>query len=118
MDGMEAETGIMNDDVKYTEDELDKQEQDPVEHICNWANLRKDIKDHLKKHSRTLPLSHINQLMIISNFSTLQLKGSSCTQASIEIAHQWHKGPGNWFARRVRALTRHYQIFEKLPLEK
>ena len=65
-----------------------------------------------------MPLSHINQLMIISNFATLRLKGSSCTQASIEIAHQWHEGPGNWFARCVHALTRHYQIFKKLPLEK
>lgn len=27
----------------------------------------------------------------------------------------WHDGEGNWFARRVGALARHYQIFERLP---
>ena len=56
--------------------------------------------------------------MIICNFATLRLKGLSRTQASIEIARQWHEGQGNWFARCVRALARHYQIFEKLPVEK
>ena len=56
--------------------------------------------------------------MIICNFATLRLKGLSQTQASIEIARQWHEGQGNWFAWHVRALARHYQIFEKLPVEK
>ena len=56
--------------------------------------------------------------MIICNFATLRLKGLSRTQASIEIARQWHEGQGNWFARCVRALAHHYQIFEKLPDEK
>jgi len=46
------------------------------------------------------------------------LKGWSCTQASLEIAHQWHEGQGNWFARHVHIPSRHYHIFEKLPLEK
>jgi len=46
------------------------------------------------------------------------LKGSSCTQASLEITHQWHKGQGDWFARHVCVLARHFQIFEKLPQEK
>jgi len=45
-------------------------------------------------------------------------KGLSWTQASIGIAHQWHEGQGNWFFWHVRALTHHYQIFEKLPVEK
>ena len=65
-----------------------------------------------------MPLSKSNQYLIISNFATLRLKGASRTQASVEIARQWHEGPGNWFAHRVRALARHYQAFEKLPVEK
>jgi hypothetical protein len=63
-------------------------------------------------------LSRLNQLLIISNFATLRIKGVSRTQASYEIARQWHEGQGNWFARRVRALARHYQIFEALPIER
>jgi len=92
--------------------------QGPKSHVCNWSDLRKQIKDHLEKNSKTLPLSQLNQLLIISNFATLCLKGISQTQASLEIARQWHEGQGNWFARRVRALARHYQIFEALPIEK
>ena len=60
----------------------------------------------------------MNQFLIISNFATLRIKGSLRTQASLEIAKQWHEGQGNWFARRVQVLARHYQIFEKLPTEK
>ena len=55
---------------------------------------------------------------MISNFATLRLKELSRTQASIKIACHWHEGPGNWFAHRVRALARHYQAFEELPVEK
>ena len=71
-----------------------------------------------KKNSKILPLSWLNQLLIISNFATLHLKEISWTQASLEIAWQWHEGEGNWFAQRVHALARHYQIFEALPIEK
>jgi hypothetical protein len=42
----------------------------------------------------------------------------SRTQARIEIACQWHERPGNWFACQIRALARHYQAFEELPVEK
>jgi len=85
---------------------------DPAEHD-------EEVEDWEAEYdSKTLPLSQLNQLMIISNFATLQLKGLSRTQASIEIACQWHEGQGNWFSRHVRALACHYQIFEKLPVEK
>jgi hypothetical protein len=107
-----------DEEVEDWEAELEEVVEGPKGHIRDWADLRTDIKKHLKKHSKTLPLSRLNQLMIISNFATLRLKGLSRTQASIEIARQWHEGQGNWFARRVRALARHYQIFEKLPVEK
>jgi hypothetical protein len=105
-------------ELEGDEDDIEEEAQGPKPHVCDWADLRKQIKDNLKKNSKTLPLSHINQLMIISNFATLCLKGVSRTQASIEISQQWHEGEGNWFAHRVRALARHYQIFEKLPAEK
>src|SRR6266481_8107567 len=41
-DGMETETGIMNDDVEDAEDELDKQAQGPVEHM----QLGQFVKGH------------------------------------------------------------------------
>lgn len=53
--------------------------------------------------------------MILSNLATLRLKGLSRTDASLEIAQQWRDGNGSWFARRIHALARHYQIFEQLP---
>ena len=105
-------------ELEGDEDEIEEEAQGPKPHVRDWADLRKEIKDNLKKNSKTSPLSHINQLMIISNFATLCLKGVSRTQASLEIARQWHEDEGNWFARRVRALARHYQIFEELPVEK
>ena len=52
--------------------------------------------------------------MILSNFATLRLKGTSCIRSSEEIARQWHPGQGVWFAWRVRAFARHYQTFEQL----
>jgi len=97
--------------------ELDEMLEGPKPTIQDWSELRKKIKAHLAKHKNTLPLSHINQYLIISNFATLQLKGVNRTQASLEIAKQWHEGTGKWFAHRVRALTWHYQIFEELPEE-
>ena len=107
-----------DDDVEDDEDELMEGVQGPKGHIRDWIDLRKDIKALLKKNSKILPLSQLNQYLIISNFATLHIKGLSCTHASLEIARQWHEGQGNWFARRVRALARHFQIFERLPIEK
>jgi hypothetical protein len=36
----------------------------------------------------------------------------------LKNARQWHEGQGNWFARRVRSLARHYQLFGNLPRER
>lgn len=113
-----AEPEVDQGDIEGCEDKLEEGVQGATSHVCDWTDLRKQIKDHLKANSKTLPLSRVNQLLIISNFATLRIKGSSRTQASFEIAKQWHEGQGNWFARRVRALARHYQIFVKLPTEK
>lgn len=86
--------------------------------IRNWKELREQIKDDLRQKSKTLPLSKINQLMILRNFATLQLKGYGKLKASQEIARQWHEGEGVHFARQICALARHYQLYEQLPDER
>jgi hypothetical protein len=80
--------------------------------------LRDQIKANLKKQGSTLPLSQINQLLILRNFTTLRLKGYWTIAASLEIARQWHEKDGTHFARKVRSLAQHYQLFEQLPQEK
>lgn len=106
------------DEAEAWEKELDENIHNPGVATKSWDELRKQVKEQLKKHSKTLPLRQSNQLMIISNFATLLLKGLTRIQASIEIARQWHEKQGTWFARRVRALARHYQNFEQLPRER
>ncbi|KAJ7573135.1 hypothetical protein C8J56DRAFT_904051 [Mycena floridula] len=113
-----AEAPLPDEDAEVWEEELDENVWNPSDKIKDWATLRKQIKDKLKRKSKSLPLGQINQLLIICNFAMLRLKGLSRIQASIEIARQWHKDEGNWFACRVRALAHHYQIFEQLPVER
>ncbi|KAE9399002.1 hypothetical protein BT96DRAFT_957397 [Gymnopus androsaceus JB14] len=102
------------------EEELDERVGlDRKAEIRNWSELREQIKNELavakKKH---LPLLQINQLLILRNFATLRLKNMGRIRASQEIALQWHEKEGVHFARHVRQLARHYQIFEQLPREK
>jgi hypothetical protein len=118
VESVSLEEDVNDEELEDWEIELEESVQGPTSHIRDWSDLWKDIKDHLKENSSTLLLSQINQLLIISNFATLRIKGVSRTQASFEIARQWHEGQGNWFAWRVWALARHYQIFEALPIEK
>ncbi|KIM64084.1 hypothetical protein SCLCIDRAFT_23712 [Scleroderma citrinum Foug A] len=84
--------------------------------ICDWGTLCDQIQDDLKKH-KSLPLSQVNQLMILSHFATLRLKGSSCIATSMEITWLWYdgKGTGAWFSHRVCALARHYQWYIVTP---
>ncbi|KAJ7594803.1 hypothetical protein C8J56DRAFT_885293 [Mycena floridula] len=89
-----------------------------VPEIKPWNILWDQIKADLKKKSKTLPLSKVNQLMILRNFATLRLKGHGKMDASQHIAQQWHEDEGVHFARRVRALARHYQLYEQLPIER
>ncbi len=113
-------TNLTEEQLKDWEAELDEDVEDPTKAAKDWRELRTQIKTHLKKNSRTMPLSQLNQYMILGNFFTLQIKGQHRIQASIEIARQWnqgHRGDGT-FARRIRALARHYETFEKLPKEK
>jgi hypothetical protein len=89
--------------------------------IRDWNTLRNQIKNDLNKKYKSLPLSQINQLMILRNFATLRLKGLGRIEASKDIAKQWHQkleGSSDHFARRIRALARHYQNFEQLPRER
>ena len=89
--------------------------------IQGWDLLREQIKNNLEKKYKSLPLSQINQYLILRNFATLRLKGLGRIETSKEIARQWHQkleGSSEHFARRIRALARHYQIFEHLPREK
>src|SRR6266481_6282601 len=107
-----------DEEVEDWEAELEEHAEGLIGHIQDWADLHADVMKQLNNESKILPLSKLNQLMIISCFATLQLKGYSCTQSSIEVAQQWHEGGGNWFSLRVRALARHYQVFKRLPVER
>ena len=111
------------------DDELDADREDWEEEldsgfvgggIRDWKALRDQIKEDLKKRKSELSLSQINQLIILSGFATLRLKGTPRMAASVEVARQWYTGDGSgaWCARRVHSLARHYQLFEQLPSEK
>ena len=63
--------GAHNKEVKDWEAELEEVVEDPKNHIQNGEDLHTDIKNHLTKHSKTLPLLLLNQLMIICSFTTL-----------------------------------------------
>jgi hypothetical protein len=98
-------------------------EDEVTEDICGqdevrgWDELRAQINKELEKKHKSLSLAQINQLMLIQSFATLCLKGLKRIPASLEITQQWHKKDGQYFAHRIRALARHYQIFEHLSDE-
>ena len=58
--------------------------------IKGWAELREQIKNNLGLQSKTLPLSPINQLLVIRNFATLRLKGLGWIAASQEDNLEWN----------------------------
>ena len=86
-----------------------------VDKIRGGEELRCQITADLKANNQSLPLSKVNQLLILRNFATLRLKGFNKIAASEHIAQEWHDGEGRYFARQVRCLARHYQVFEQLP---
>ena len=108
------------DEMETWEEELEQDVSNCPAEIKDWATLRTQVKADLKKgvKAQKLALSKFNKLMIICNFATLRLKGRSRMEASLEIAEQWHERDGVWFSRKVRALARHYQVFEQLPVER
>jgi hypothetical protein len=97
--GNVSEADMNEEEIEDWEGKLEEGFQGPKSHTHNWSNLREQIKDHLKKkNNKTLPLSQVNQLLIILHFATLHLKGVSWIQASLEITWRWHEGQGNWFS--------------------
>lgn len=105
------------EEMEAWEEELEQDVSNPPTEIKDWAMLRAQIKADLKKNAKKFALSELNKLMIICNFATLRIKGRSRIEASLEIAAQWHEREGVGFSRKVRALARHYQIFEQLSIE-
>ena len=102
---IDLEMNLDEADCEAWEDELDESLGNPQVKPRPWDVLRQKIKGELKKQHKILSLSQLNQLMVLSNFATLHLKGVSRMVASAEIARQWHEHRGSWFARRVRNLA-------------
>ena len=117
----------LEDDVVESEDEEDNVdifieasgcEPKAKEDIRGWGDLRVQIKANLEAaHKHHDPLTQINKLLVLRNFATLRIRGEGRIDASIQVAKQWQDGVGTNFARRIRFLARHYQLFEQLPPE-
>ena len=87
--------------------------------VRGWIELREQIKDdQWQGHRQNKSLTHMNQLSIVRNFATLRIKGMRRMAVSEAVAQQWHDGTGIHFARQIRFLARHYQLFEQLPTER
>ena len=56
-DGDVSEVEMDEEDIEDWEADLDEGVQDTKSHIRDWADLQKEIKAHLRKNSKTLPLS-------------------------------------------------------------
>jgi hypothetical protein len=61
------------DELENYKSDLKEAIQGPKRSVEDWSKLRKQIKTHLAKQSKSLPLSRINQYLMISNFATLRL---------------------------------------------
>jgi hypothetical protein len=84
--------------------------------VRSWEELCEQIKDDQRQgHKEHAPHSHMNKLTLLRNFATLRIKGMARIAASEEIARQFHEGAGVHFARKIRFIARHYQLFEQLP---
>jgi hypothetical protein len=120
-DGNVEDSNVKDGDVETMdwEDELHAEtDAGNLPNIQGWDKLRQQIEADLKKSEKTLPVSQLTKMIIVRNFATLRLKGYGRIEASKQIAQQWHKADGTHFARQIRKLARHYQVFEQLPREK
>ena len=58
---LEPESHVKQEELEVElegdEDKIEEEAQGPKPHVCNWADHQKEIKDNLKKNSKTLPLS-------------------------------------------------------------
>ena len=59
------------DEEEIYESDLEEAIQGPKHTVKDWSELRKQIKTYLEKHSKSLPLTKLNQYLIIINFATL-----------------------------------------------
>jgi hypothetical protein len=119
----EVEVEVVKSDDE--EDEIDNFmeaggcEPNAKEDIRGWRELRDQIKADLETaHKRHETLTHINQLLVLRNFATLRIRGVGRIAVSMQIVTQWQDGVGSHFARQIRFLARHYQLFEQLPPQK
>ena len=84
--------------------------------VRSWKELQEQLKDNLvDAHKKWATLTTINQLLLLCNFATLQIKGIGRISVGQQIAHQWHDGKGAHFACCVHVLAHHYQGLEQLP---
>jgi hypothetical protein len=110
-EGEEEDTDLLLDAVGS--------EPKATEDVRTWEELREQIKGDLQNGYREhAPHARMNQLTILRNFATLRIKGKGRIAASEEVTRQFHKGTGVHFARKIRFMARHYQLFEQLPDEK
>ena len=114
------------DDVVRSDDEEDDMDTfieasgcEPKEEVRLWLELRNQVKADLEAaHKKKASLTHMKELLILQNFATLRMQGDGRIAASMHIARQMTDGVGTYFARQIRFLACHYQLFEQLPPEK
>jgi len=104
-------------DMEVWEMELDDGVANPQQDIKLWSELQMQIQHDIKNGCKTLPVGHLNQLMILFNFATLMMKGYPHMEASQWISVAWNGTTGYWFGCWVRELARYYKIFKQLPIE-
>ena len=86
--------------------------------VRSWTELQEQLKgDIVDAHKKWATLTMINQLLILCNFATLQIKELGRIKASQQIAQQWHDGKGAHFAHHVHVLACHYQVLKQLPAQ-
>ena len=78
-----------SEETEEWEEELDDVIQGMTAEIRDWKTLCNQIKNEFKKKHKALSLAQVNQLIILSNFVTLHLKGIFHISVSVEIAQQW-----------------------------
>ena len=67
----------------------------PKEDVHGWEDLRDKIRSDIEEaHKQNKLPKHINQLLILQNFTMLQLQGDGCIAMSIKVARQWMDGMG------------------------
>ncbi|KAJ7884263.1 hypothetical protein B0H13DRAFT_1890044 [Mycena leptocephala] len=117
----------MTNEQMTTQDELEEQqgeawEDELEENIAStvkgpprpWDEIRKEVKAELKKNSKIMPLSRVNQLMIVSNFATLRLKGSGTMER--EKGTGLHAESGHWHGIISSLETSHARFMGELVL--